>query len=152
MTDISTLIELLDLEVGSGELDSGSLLSLLKAGVAAFNNEAVDEFVLDDVILDREADSMESRAIMLWALYIYLRGESNRASKSAIRISNPAGTTDIKNVEWAFAKRMREVKELELDPLMDRIKQRGVIREVVAEELGETKDVAALMPFNIVIP
>lgn len=152
MTDISTLVEALDLEVGFGELDSSTLLNLLKAGVAAYNNEAVNEFVLDDVILDREADSMESRAILLWALYIYLRGETNRASKTAIKISNPAGSTDVKNVEWAFAKRMKEVKELELIPLMRRIQDRGVVGEVSANEISEVADYTALSPFYIVIP
>ena len=147
MTDLSDLIDHLDLEVGSGLLTQEQLEGLLKSGVVQYNAFAVQAYTLSGALgltLDRDASAQDAVAILLWALYVYLKGESSRASRSAVVVSNPAGRTDMKNVEWALAKRAKELHDERLMPLMKRINMPAVAGEVSANELGDTKDLSLL--------
>lgn len=140
-SDLSNLVTDLDFETGeqlTGNI--GKLLDLLKVGVRRYNAEVGKGFTLTGTELDRVATEPELRAIVLHAALVYLDGATIGASYSAITHSNVAGRTKMDGVEFALAKRRKELVELELARLMNRLVQPGVLSEVTAQELGETLD------------
>lgn len=145
-TDLGELQGALDVETGSalGALD---LIKLLKAGVEAFNGEACRAFAVTGTTLDREATAVEKRALVLFATVAYLNQQAVAASEVAVVHSNVAGRTDLSGVEFAISKRRNEVR-IQLDRVLDRLTSTGIHGEVVAQELGETLDLAGTLPWQ----
>lgn len=139
-TNLTSLRAALRLELGS-QVDDEGMDELLKAGVALYNAEAPRVFSLSGTALDRDATELEKRALVLFAVMVWLNGEIHKATLNTISVSNVAGRTDLTNVEWALNKRRTELRDLHLKPVMDRIISAGVMAEVHVEELGATKDV-----------
>lgn len=150
-TDLGELEPSLDVELG-GTIDPanhpvGTLdrINLLRRAVDAFNAETAQSFFLTGTTLDRDANAVEKRALVLFAVHIYVSGKAVDSSGSAIVHSNVAGRTDLSGVEFALAKRRKEIRE-QLDVVMARLIDAGVSGEVVAQELGETLDLAVARP------
>jgi len=146
-TDLIELRAALDVELGSQGLPAATLDPLLIAGVGLYNGEASQEFEVTGTALDRVASSVEKRALVLQALLAYLNGKLIMASENAVSISNPAGKTDLTSIEWALAKRRKEMVDGQLKIVMDRIKSPGVMSEVFAHEMGETLPPVAVTPW-----
>lgn len=149
-TDLGELEASLNVEVGGNVTDpqpigSLDLINLLLRAVDAFNGETAQAFSVTGTLLDREASPVEKRALVLFAVLIYLSGRAVDESGSAIVHSNVAGRTDLSGVEFALAKRRKEVRE-QLDVVLKRLTEAGVAGEVLAEELGETRDLAVARP------
>lgn len=148
-TDLGDLEKALGRELGdiftAEEMASLDLIDLLERGVDALNGEGVQEFVLTGTTLDRTATMVEKRAIVLMAAEIYVRGKAVGSSGDAIVHSNVAGRTDLSGIEFAMAKRAKEIRE-RLTPILERIQMGGVVSEVTAQELGETLEVGLTRP------
>jgi hypothetical protein len=101
----------------------------LMASVQAYNAMAHVAFGLsgDPPMLDRDADDLEKRALVLMAIRIWLNQNSRKYSLLAFKHSNVAGSTNLTGVEFALAKRVREMLEQELGPLLRRLTNDGVI-------------------------
>lgn len=140
-TNLNTLVSNLDFETGK-KLGTPDLLQLLRAGVDLHNANASQAFTVTDDVLDRDATGLEKRAIVLWATIVYLDQKTVEWSEKAVTISNVAGRTELDSVEWALSKRRSELKSQQLDPLMQRINEAGVLSEIRAQELGETLDLS----------
>ena len=154
MTDLGELEPLLNVELGGGVAgDSqpiGTLdrINLLKAGVAAFNAEAPDPFTLTGVKLDRDANDIEKRLLVLFSAWAWMRGRALDTSTQAIVHSNVAGRTDLSGIELGLSKRTKEWRA-DIDGLLPRLTQPAVMADVHAEELGETKDLAVTLPTSL---
>jgi len=123
-------------------------IDLLVSAVETVNGEASKIFELTGTTLDREANGLERRALVLEAAKTYLRGKALGASEGAISHSNVAGRTDLTQIARFYGERYKEVCD-ELDALYDRLRDAAIAGEVVANELGETKEVVinrALIP------
>jgi len=149
-TDLGELEVSLNVELGGSmsEEPVGSLdmINLLQRAVDAFNGETAQAFSVTGTVLDREASPVEKRALVLFAVLIYLSGRAVDESGSAIVHSNVAGRTDLSGVEFAMAKRRKELRE-QLDVILSRLTTAGVAGEVAAAELGETQDLAVSRSF-----
>lgn len=148
-SDLEDLSSQLDRETGK-LLTAADRTSLLKDAVPIYNGMASTAFTLSGTVLDRDATDLEKRALVLCGLLAYLEQKLIPASENAVQISNVAGKTDLSSVEWALAKRRKELFEQQLTPLLNRINDAGVMGEVKAAELGETLEVSktALTPVN----
>lgn len=147
-TDLGELEPFLNVELGGGVEEAsqpvGTLdrINLLRAGVAAFNAEAPTAFSYGlGTKLDRDANDVEKRLVVLFAAWAWVRGRALDSSANAIVHSNVAGRTDLSGLELGLAKRAKEWRE-EINMLLDRLTSPAVMGEVHAEELGETKDIA----------
>ena len=151
-TDLGELEVALNVEVGGSmseqPIGSLDLINLLQRAVDAFNGETAQAFSIIGTLLDREASPVEKRALVLFAVHIYLSGQAVDHSGSAIIHSNVAGRTDLSGVEFALAKRRKEIRE-QLDLVMTRLTTAGVAGEVAAQELGETRDLATARPWSL---
>jgi hypothetical protein len=152
-TDLGELEPLLNVELGGGVTAAsqpvGTLdrINLLKAGVAAFNAEAPLEFEFaSGTRLDREATAVEKRLIVLFSAWAWVRGRALDTSGDAIVHSNVAGRTDLTGIELGLAKRTKEWRD-DIDRLLSRLTEPAIAKEVLAEELGETKDVLLTRPY-----
>lgn len=138
-TDLSNLVDALNLETAK-QLTVPDLLDLLRAGVDMLNGHIGRGFEYTGTELDRDATAPERRAIVLCAVVVWLDQKTIEASEIAISHSNVAGKTSLDGIEFALAKRRKELFEQQLGPLLERLKAPGVISEVSAHELGETLD------------
>lgn len=154
MTDLGELEPYLNVELGGGVAAAsqpvGTLdrINLLKAGVAAFNAETANTFTLTGVELDRDANDIEKRLIVLFAAWAWVRGRALDSSTQAIVHSNVAGRTDLSGIELGLAKRAKEWRE-EINLLLPRLTDPAIMGAVHAEELGETLDLAVNPPSSL---
>lgn len=153
VTDLGDLEPFLNVELGGGVTAAsqpvGTLdrINLLKAGVLAFNAEAPWQFAFGvGTKLDREATETEKRLLVLYAAWAWVRGRALDTSTDAIVHSNVAGRTDLSGIELGLAKRTKEWR-LDIDALLPRLTEPAIARDVVAEELGETKDFSLSNPY-----
>lgn len=145
-TDLSTLVDSLNWETNR-TLEVPELLDLLKAGVGKLNSVLSRGFDLTGTELDRDASKREQRAIVMCATLIWLNGQVIGASTIAITHSNVAGRTKLDGIEFAMAKRRKELLETEVEEMLQGFKTTGVASEASAHELGETKDMTQPSPF-----
>jgi hypothetical protein len=112
--------------------------AFLMASVQAYNAMACWAFSIsgDPPMLDRDADDLEKRALVLMAIRIWLAKNSRKYSLLAFKHSNVAGSTNLTGVEFALAKRIREMLEQELGPLLKRLTNEGVIAGTGSAEVS----------------
>jgi hypothetical protein len=146
-TSLTELEPALDIETGK-QLSPTDLDDLLVHGLGLFNAEASRPFSVSSMVLDRDPTDVERRALVLFSLLGYLNQEIVKATLEAVVVSNVAGRTDMKSIEWALNKRRNELRDM-IDRVMGRLTSVGVFGEVVAAELGETKDMATTWPAGL---
>jgi len=146
-TDLGSLDPQLEEELGGEGLAPDALrrMNLLRNAVAAFNGATANSFDLTGTTLDREATPIEGRAVVLVAALMYLRGKAIEASGMAIRHTNVAGTTDLQGLWKSLEVRIKSLRD-ELCAVMERLTDPAIAGEVVAAELGETKDLLTKRP------
>ena len=136
-TSIGELTSHFLMEVGD-EVTPPEARAFLMASVQAYNAFAHVAFGLagDPPILDRDADDLEKRALVLMAVRIWLNKNARKYSLLALKHTNVAGSTNITGVEFALAKRVREMLEQELAPLLKRLTNDGVIAGTGSSEIN----------------
>jgi hypothetical protein len=134
-TPIGTLTSHFLIEVA--DVSPPEARAYLMAAVQAYNAMATCSFALsgEPPALDRDADQLEQRALVLMAIRIWLNQNARKYSLMAIKHSNVAGTTNLTGIEFALAKRVREMLEQELGPLLKRLTNDGVIAGTGVEGL-----------------
>lgn len=142
-TDLRDLRPGLHIDTGS-ELAEEKLDDLLVHGVDLYNAEAPQVFTVTGRLLDRDANAAEKRAITLFSLLGYLNEQIMPATLNAVVISNVAGRTDLKNLEWSLNKRRDETRKM-IDLVLVRVRQAAVVAEVTASELGLTLNVQPIV-------
>jgi hypothetical protein len=144
-TDLGNLDRQLEEELGGGELAPDALrrMNLLLMAVLDFNAAASLSFTVVGTTLDRTASDIEARAIVLCAAVKYLRGLAITSAGMAIRHSNVAGSTDLRDTSRAYEARIKEL-DAALAMTLERLTDRAVAGEVVAAELGETLSIQPL--------
>lgn len=126
-----------------GDVTPPEARAYLMASVQAYNAMATWAFGLsgDPPMLDRDADDLEKRALVLMAIRIWLNQNARKYSLLALKHSNVAGSTNITGVEFALAKRVREMLEQELAPLLKRLTNDGVIAGTGVADVRELTSV-----------
>jgi hypothetical protein len=122
----------------AGKLDVPTLLDLLKTGMSRYNGQVARGFALTGTAMDRDPNEPERRAIILNAVMVYLDGRVIEASDLAITHSNVAGRTKLDGIEFALAKRRKELLEIELTNLINRLTSPAIAAEISTTQLGET--------------
>jgi hypothetical protein len=146
-TDLGLLDSQLEEELGGEDLSPSALrrMNLLINSVPDFNAATALSFTLTGTTLDREATPIESRALVLFAALKYLRGMALQSAGMALSHTNVAGRTDTSGQPRAYERRIDSV-ELRLAAVMERLTDHAIAGEVVAAELGETKDILTTRP------
>jgi hypothetical protein len=139
-TDLTELRESLDIETGRLLHDTPDQLDvLLTEGLRPFNAQITRPFSLVSALtIDRPMDEREERAYVLWCAVMFIDQESLKWSMNAVKHKNAAGSSDLTGVEFALAKRRKEIFEQQLGPLLKQLGSTAVVSEVKAQELGET--------------
>jgi hypothetical protein len=105
----------------------------LRAAVLPFNSLTAREFSITADVLDRDARSLEKRALIILAVREWLLAKSREYSLLAIKHSNVAGSTNLTGIEFATAKRVKELEAVnilmtsELGHVLRRLSQAGVM-------------------------
>jgi len=142
-TDLTELRPSLNIETGK-MLTSDELDELLTEGLLTFNAAIPRPFELgSDLTVDRDMTPREKRAYVLWCAVMFFDQKSTEWSLNAVKHRNAAGATDLTGVEFALAKRRKELMDQQLTPLMAELNQVGVTTEVKVQELGESLDFAS---------
>lgn len=141
MTDLSELLPLLSIQLDNIVQES-KMLDLLKSAVVRYNAVVSGSLVADDTLLDRDIEDEDKQLLVLFSVLNWLDGVVIRESFNAITISNPAGRTKLDGVEFALAKRRKELLDSQVNELINKIKSRAVVGETSAHELGETRELA----------
>lgn len=146
-TSLLALIPNLDIEIGRGSFPEAELTTFLLAGVRKANARLPAQFGLTGTTLSRAPSAIEAELIVLFSVIAWLDGESVKQSSNAITLSNPAGRTDLRGVEFALAKRKKELLQDQIAALLKELEDGGIIAEVAANELGETKELTGRLPY-----
>lgn len=127
------------IELGD-QITESQALELLTLAVNAFNVASSSIIVSVDTVdqnLDRTLGPMEKRLIVLLAVRLWLNGQARKHSLLALKQSNVAGSTNLTGIEFALAKRVKEMQP-EIDKLIATLNKDGVLDGMEAIELGES--------------
>lgn len=154
-TDLLAMTDALNIELG-GSFNVPKLAEYLKHGVSVFNARAARAFSLaDDTTLDRDATELEKRLLVLCAVIGYLDGRMIAESLNAFKVRSPAGATDLTGIEFALAKRRKELtdpEQGEVPYLFDRLNASAIEGEIETKELGETRDLTLVTTLQVSFP
>jgi hypothetical protein len=141
-TDLTELRALLDIETGK-MLEPADRDEILVEGLTTFNANIPRPFeIVDEMTVDRDMTDREKRAYVLWCAVMFFDMESTRWSLRAVKHRNAAGSTDMTGVEFALAKRRKELFEQQLTPILQELRSEAVVSETKVQELGETLEFA----------
>lgn len=116
-----------------GLISEQTALNYLRAAILPFNSLVAKGFDIAADVLDRDARYLEKRALVLLAIREWLLAKSREFSTMAIKHSNVAGSTNLTGMEFAMAKRVKEMEAMgpnmaaEFGHVIRRLSQSGVM-------------------------